>query len=167
MQLKKIPYITIMLVISTVVTSLVVNYTISGTLVGKIRVLDLEPFGGYTLSHILNFELWRLFVSQLIHVKQIHMLYNALSLLALGCLLERRIGSLSFMLTWFLAGSAGTFVSTFTVPAPWNLGTGGSQAVLALAAVGLVMCVSGRLKSRLVYGVLVLTIFPAFILDMT
>lgn len=166
MQSKQIPYITIILVISTIVTSLVVNYFISGTFFGKVKVPDLEPFGGYTLEHIADFELWRLFVSQLIHVKQAHMLYNALSLLALGCLLERRIGSLSFILIWLLAGAAGTFVSTFTVPAPWNLGTGGSQAILALAAAGVVMYISGRLKSKLLFMVLVFTILPAFILDL-
>lgn len=166
MQLKPIPYITITLVISTIVISLVVNYLVSGTLFGKVKVSDLEPFGGYTLEHLVDLELWRLFVSQLIHVKQIHMFYNALSLLALGCLLECRIGRLSFILIWLFAGSAGTFVSTFTVSAPWNLGMGGSQAILALAAAGLVMYISGRVKSKLVFALLVFTILPAFILDL-
>lgn len=157
---------TTILVVSTIVTSLGVNYLISGTFFGKIKVPDIEPFGGYTLEHILSFELWRLFVSQLIHVKQVHMFYNALSLLALGCILEPRIGSLRFILIWLLVGSIGTLASTFTVPVPWHLGTGGSQAILALAALGLVMYISGRIKGKLVFIVLVLTILPVFILDL-
>ncbi|MEJ2763716.1 rhomboid family intramembrane serine protease [Photobacterium sp. MCCC 1A19761] len=166
MQIKQMPYMTIILVITTIITSLTVNYLISGMFFGKIKVSDLEPFGGYTIEHIADFELWRPVVSQLIHVKQVHMFYNALSLLALGYLLERRIGSLPFIFIWLFAGAAGTFVSTFTVPAPWNLGTGGSQAILALAAVGLVLYISGQLKSKFILSVLALTILPAFTLDL-
>ncbi|UXI02518.1 rhomboid family intramembrane serine protease [Photobacterium sp. TY1-4] len=166
MQLKQIPYMTLILVAATITTSLTVNYLISGTLFGKIKVPDLEPFGGYTVEHIADFELWRLVVSQLIHVKQAHMFYNALSLLALGYLLERRIGSLTFTFIWLFAGAAGTFVSTFTVPAPWNLGTGGSQAILALAAAGLVLYICAQLKSKFMLSVIALTILPAFALDL-
>ncbi len=130
---RRIPYATLVLVMSTVVVSLGVNFQISGSLFGKINITELEPFGGFTYKHILDLELWRLVVSQLIHVKQYHMLYNALSLLALGCILERKIGSSVFLSIWFIAGSVGTFSSTFTVPEPWNLGTGGSQAIFSLS----------------------------------
>jgi len=166
MTTKQMPYVTVILVISTIVTSLAVNYCISGTLLGKIRVPELEPFGGFTYRHIVDLELWRLLVAQLIHVKQVHMFYNALSLLALGCIFERRIGSLKFLLIWLLAGAAGTFVSTLSGAAPWNLGTGGSQAILAVAGVGLVMTIRGGLNSQRVIAVLALTILPAFILDL-
>lgn len=165
MQIHRFPYLTVILCILTFVVSLAVNYTISGTLIGKIKVPDLEPFGGYTLEHLVNFELWRLFASQLIHVKQFHMFYNVLSLFALGCLLEPRMGRFVLALVWFLGGSAGTFVSTLTVQAPWNLGTGGSQGILALAAVGTVLYASGQLRHKMTAFVLGLVIFPAFVLD--
>lgn len=166
MQLNRIPYITLILVTATIGFSLAINFYISGTLLGKIRVPDLEPFGGYTIEHIMNLELWRLLVSQLIHVKQFHMFYNALSLLALGVLLERKVGSLYFLTVWFISGSIGTFVSTFTVPAPWNLGTGGSQAILGLAAFGLVLYFSNSYRKRTLAFVLVLTLAPALTLDL-
>jgi len=107
-----------------------------------------------------------LFAAQLIHAKQAHMFYNAISLLAIGCLLERRIGSFNFIMIWFIAGSVGTFTSTFSVSPPWNLATGGSQAILALAGVLLVFYITGRLKSKLVFRTLTLVIFPAFTLDL-
>ena len=166
MNLNRIPYITLILVISTIIVSISASYTISGTMLGKVRITDLEPFGGYTIEHIKSLELWRLLVAQLIHVKQVHMFYNALSLLALGYLLERRLGSFYFLMVWFVSGTAGTFVSTFTVPAPWNLGTGGSQAILGLAACGLFLLCTGVSKSKALAFVLILTIAPAFILDL-
>jgi rhomboid protease GluP len=94
------------------------------------------------------------------------MVYNVLSLLALGSLLERKFGSMAFTSIWFLAGTSGTLVSTFTVPEPWNLGTGGSQAILALAASGFVMYLKGRLKGNIVVAILAFTIMPAFALDL-
>ena len=166
MTSQQLPYITLILAILTVVTSLMVNYQISGSLFGKVRVPEMEPYGGYTYRHILDLKLWRLFVSQLIHVKQIHMIYNTLSLLALGFLFERKLGSPMFASIWLTAGTIGTFVSTFTVPEPWNLGTGGSQAVLGLAAAGLVMFINGKLEGKLVVTILMLTIMPALALDL-
>jgi len=163
---RRIPYATLVLVFSTVVISLGVNFQISGSLFGKINITELEPFGGFTYKHILDLELWRLVVSQLIHVKQYHMIYNAFSLLALGCVFERKIGSGVFLSIWFIAGSVGTFASTFTVPEPWNLGTGGSQAILALAAVGLTMYLRREIRGKLALAILVLTILPAFALDL-
>ncbi|WP_260260196.1 rhomboid family intramembrane serine protease [Vibrio intestinalis] len=166
MTKRYIPYATLVLVLSTVVVSLVVNFQISGSLFGKIKITELEPFGGFTYKHILDLELWRLVVSQLIHVKQFHMIYNAFSLLALGYVLERKLGSSVFLLIWFIAGSIGTFASTFTVPEPWNLGTGGSQAILGLAAAGIIMYLKRHIEGKLALTVLVLTIVPAFALDL-
>nr|WP_275440692.1 rhomboid family intramembrane serine protease [Vibrio sp. Of7-15] len=151
--------------LATVIVSLVVHYQISGSLFGQIKVPELEPYGGYTFKHLLNYELWRLVASQLIHVKQPHMIYNVLSLVALGFLFECKIGSMTFLSIWFVAGSIGTFASTFTVPEPWNLGTGASQAVLGLAAAGLVKFLKGEVVGRIAFFVLVLTILPAFSLD--
>lgn len=133
---------------------------------GKVRITDLEPYGGYTLEHLLNGELWRVFVAPFIHTKQLHMFYNALSIMALGILLERRLGSFRFLLIWFIAGSIGTLVSTFTVEAPWNLGTGGSQGILTVAAAGVGMYVFSAYRSRALALVLVFTIAPAFALDL-
>ncbi len=57
----------------TVIYSLYVNYEISGSLLGKIT--QLEQYGGITFEHLWSLELWRLFVSQVVHVKQPHMFF--------------------------------------------------------------------------------------------
>jgi hypothetical protein len=46
------------------------------------------------------------------------------------------------------------------------LGTGGSQAILALAASGLILYKLGNYKTHILAMVLVLTIVPAFLLDL-
>ncbi|MCL1074467.1 rhomboid family intramembrane serine protease [Shewanella dokdonensis] len=166
MTFRRLPYMAILLALATVIVSLAVNYLISGSFFGKVKVPELEPYGGYTLEHVLNYEFWRLIVSQLIHVKQPHMIYNVLSLVAIGFIFERKIGSAAFISIWLVAGSIGTFASTFTVPEPWNLGTGGSQAVLGLAAAGLVKFLKGEVVGRITLLVLVLTILPVFALDL-
>ncbi|KJY88379.1 hypothetical protein TW84_14775 [Vibrio neptunius] len=165
MTKRRIPYATLTLVLSTVVVSFCVNFQITGSLFGKVSITELEPFGGLTYQHILQLELWRLAVSQLIHVKQYHMIYNALSLFALGCILERKIGASAFLSVWFISGVIGTLASTFTVPEPWNLGTGGSQAILGLVGAGLVMFLKREIEGKLVVAVLTFTMAPALVLD--
>src|SRR5690606_23442482 len=95
----------------------------------------------------------------------IHMLYNVLSLALLGFLLERYIHAVKFILLWFVAGSAGTLVSTLFVTPPWNLGTGASQAVLGIAAFGLVLYLKGINSSKWLLVVLCFSLIPAFALD--
>lgn len=161
----ELPKVAIGLSVSTIVTSLLVNYLITGTLMGAVKVTQLEPYGGYSYKHLLNFELWRLVVSQLIHVKQMHMIYNVLSLFALGCLIEKALGSKVFVGVWLVSGATGTFISTFSVPEPWNLGSGGSQAILGLAAAGLVLLAQEKIVGKYTIVVLSFTILPAFLLD--
>lgn len=165
MNLKRIPVVTVILVLSTLSISLLVNFDIAGSLLGRIKITQLEPYGAYAIDHILNMELWRLLASQFIHVKQFHMFYNALSLLFLGILIEKKVGSFKFLMVWFITGSLGTLASTFTVEPPWNLGTGGSQAILGVAAMGLVLYLFSELRTKALAFALALTIIPAFMLD--
>nr|QIP09487.1 rhomboid family intramembrane serine protease [Bradyrhizobium symbiodeficiens] len=84
-------------------------------------------------------ELWRIPVSQLLHARMLHMLFNALWLLLLGHRLERRIGSLRLLLLWLVAGGLATAASPIGVEAPWNVGTGASQALFAFSSCALVL----------------------------
>lgn len=142
-----------------------VAFAVTGNLLGNVKIIQLEPYGGITFSHLCSFELWRLFASQLIHAKQIHMLYNVLSLALLGIFLERYTHTIIFFLLWFVSGSIGTLVSTLFVTPPWNLGTGASQAVLGIAAFGLVLSVKGINSSKWLAVVLCFSLIPAFALD--
>lgn len=135
----KIPYCTIILSILTFLVSFYVAYDISGFFFGDVKIVQLEKYGGVTFSHIADFEIWRLFMSQVIHVKQIHMLYNVTSLFIIGTYIERHLGSVRLLMLWLLSGISGTLISTLFVSPPWNLGTGGSQAIMGLAAAGAVL----------------------------
>lgn len=133
---------------------------------GTVRIPGLEPYGGITIAHLRDLELWRLFASQLIHAKQLHMLFNVLSLALLGNFIERHVGGSRFLLLWFVPGAVGTLAGTLFATPPWNLGTGASQAVLGIAAFGLVLFLSGFIASRWFVGILCFTILPAFALDL-
>ncbi len=166
MMSGKIPFTTILLSIATVAYSFHVNHSISGSLFGKVEVTQLEPFGGIVFEHIRHREFWRLLASQLIHVKQMHMLFNVLSFAWLGSILERYVGAVRFFILWFVSGSVGTLVSTLAVKPPWNLGTGASQAVMGVAAFGVWMLwkrvdLSGSLKLAVLFALV-----PAVGLDL-
>lgn len=162
----KIPYFTILISILTICYSLYVIKDISGTFFGNIKVIQLEKYGGFTVDHILNGEVWRLLISQLIHVKPFHMLYNVAAFLLMGILLEKQIGTIKFIVIWFLSGSIGTLISTFTVAAPWNLGTGASQAIMGLAALCLMMLFRKENNSKIMIFAFLFATIPAVTLDM-
>ena len=161
-----IPYFSILIACITLIYSLYVAYDINGSLFGKVRILQLESYGGVTLGHLKNFEIWRLFTSQIIHVKQLHMLFNVLSIVVLGIFLERYIGFFRMLILWFISGSAGTVFSTLFASPPWNLGTGASQAIMGFSALGVVLIhqkidISKGLKLSLIFAIL-----PALLLDL-
>ncbi len=165
MSSRKYPYVTIAVSLFTIAYSLAVNFQISGSLFGKIKYVQLEPYGGVTFEHLWNLELWRLLLSQLIHFKQPHMFFNVLSFFLLGVILEKYTGSIRFFMLWFVSGACGTLVSTLTVEPPWNLGTGASQAVMGVAALGALIIwkkanVTLRLKLAVGFAIL-----PAMIID--
>ena len=160
-----IPYGTIVICTGTLVYSTYVAFAVTGNLLGNVKIIQLEPYGGVTFAHLSNLELWRLLASQLIHAKQIHMLYNVLSLALLGTLLERYIHTFRFLLLWFFSGSVGTLVGTLSVTPPWNLGTGASQAVLGIAGFGLALFLKGVNSSKWLLVILCLSLIPAFSLD--
>ena len=161
-----IPYFSTLIACITLIYSLYVAYDINGSLFGKVRILQLESYGGVTLGHLKNFEIWRLFTAQIIHVKQLHMLFNVLSIVVLGIFLERYIGFFRMLILWFISGSAGTVFSTLFASPPWNLGTGASQAIMGFSALGVVLIhqkidISKGLKLSLIFAIV-----PALLLDL-
>ncbi len=165
MRKAHIPYGTIFISSLTLVYSMYVAFNLTGNVFGNVKIGQLEPYGGVTFAHLRELEFWRLLASQLIHAKQIHMLYNVLCFTLLGILLERHIHVVGFFFLWFVSGAVGTLVSTLFVAPPWNLGTGASQAVLGIAAFGLVLYLRGINSSRWLLAVVCLSLVPAFALD--
>lgn len=165
MKTNNIPYSTLFISTLTFLYSIYVAFDVNGIFLSDVKIVQLEAYGGVTFTHLKNFEFWRLFASQLIHAKQIHMFYNVLSLIALGIFVERYIHAVKFLGLWFFSGAIGTLVSTLFVAPPWNLGTGASQAVLGIAAFGLILSIKGTCSSKWFWIAIGFSLIPAFTLD--
>ncbi len=166
MRLNYIPYGTLCICSLTLFYSIYIAFSVTGNFLGTVKIVQLESYGGLTFAHLSNFELWRLFTSQLIHAKQIHMLYNVASLALLGVFLERYLNTDKFILLWFVVGSIGTLASIMFIDPPWNIGTGASQAVVGIAAFGLVLWLKRIYVSKGFMAVLLFTLLPAYTLDL-
>ncbi|MDX7987279.1 rhomboid family intramembrane serine protease [Xenorhabdus sp. 12] len=165
LKCKKLPITTIFVVFATIIYSTFISYSLTGNFIGKISILDLEKYGGLTPDKLYEFEYWRLLVSQLIHVKQLHMIYNVLSFSVLGILLEKHLGSKFLFVLWFTSGALGTLYSTNFVTPPWNLGTGASQAVLGVSSFALLLIIIKQHTSGILKFAVVFSILPAMVLD--
>ena len=105
------PYCTILLSATILIVSFYAAYEITGSLFSRVRITDLEKYG-VRIEYLIEGELWRLFTSQIVHVKQLHMIFNVVSFFLLGICLERYIGSSRFFLLWFVSGAVGAVFST-------------------------------------------------------
>lgn len=166
MRKHQLPYCTIFLSLVTLLYSTYLAFDLTGSLFGKIRILDLEGYGGVRFEHLASLEFWRLFSSQIIHVKQPHMLFNVTSLLILGFFVERYIGFVRMFILWFIAGTAGTLFSTLFVTPPWNLGTGASQAIMGVAAFGVILSYRNIDSSKGLKYAIAFAVAPALLLDL-
>jgi len=145
--------------------SFYVAYQITGSIFGKSRIIHLVNYGGLTIEAIKNFEIWRLITSQLIHVHQKHMIYNVLSILFLGIILERKIGFKYTFAIWLLAGALGTLFSTQFGSPPWNTGTGASQAAFGFAGFLVVVALRKTEHFYLILAALAFSLIPSLYLD--
>ncbi|MFZ2958895.1 MAG: rhomboid family intramembrane serine protease [Candidatus Ozemobacteraceae bacterium] len=161
----RVPIAAIIISIFTALFSFYVSKEISGSLFGEFSYVELEKYGGITFGHLKNLELWRLLSCQLIHLKQVHMIYNALSILLLGVYLEPTIGSFRFLLLYYFPGIIGTLASTLAVDPPWNLGTGASQAALGIAAFGLIAAFKQKEFGKAFKLIVAFCILPAILND--
>lgn len=160
-----IPWCTLLLCAATVALSVHAAIEISGTWLGRVRIVELEGYG-VRFRHIQDLELWRLITSQLVHVKQPHMLSNVFCLLLVGTAVERHVGFSRLLLLWLVGGSTATLLSTLFAAPPWNLGTGGSQAIMAIAGAGLWLTLTGVDRSRAMILPVAFTIGVALTIDL-
>jgi membrane associated rhomboid family serine protease len=162
--LPHFPWGTLLLSTATVVLSAFVAIEISGTWMGKVRIVDLEQYG-VRFEHVQKLELWRLVTAQLVHVKQAHMMADVFCLLWLGTAIEKHVGGIRLLLLWLIGGSLATLFSTLFVTPPWNLGTGASQAIMAIAGTGLWLAIEGVDRSRSLMLPVAFSIGLAFAID--
>jgi membrane associated rhomboid family serine protease len=145
--------------------SSLVAFEVNGSIFSKVKVLDLKTYGGVTFQQLRELEFWRLISSQLVHVKPIHMLFNVISLFFIGVIIENKIGGQKLVQLFFVSGIIGTLASIITVPSPYDVGTGASQAVFGLAGCGVLLMLKGLNDSIWLKLVLIFCIGPALALD--
>ncbi|SIO95740.1 rhomboid family intramembrane serine protease [Vibrio spartinae] len=166
LKMKKFPMITVFIICVTIFYSTFVSYSLTNSFIGKVSIVDLEQYGGLTPNRLYDLEYWRFLVSQLIHVKQMHMLYNVLSFFILGLVLEKHVGSKFLFILWFTSGALGTLYSTNFVSYPWNIGTGASQAILGVSSFALLLvCIKENTSIILKLSVF-FSMIPAIALDL-
>lgn len=161
----RMPWCSLLLSAATAALSVHAAIEISGSWPGKTRIVQLENYG-LRFEYLLELELWRLVTGQLVHVKQLHMLGNVFCLLWLGAAVERNLGCMRVLALWLLGGSMATLISTQFGPEPWNLGTGASQAIMAIAGAGIWLRGSGVDRSKHLLYPIVFSIAMALTLDL-
>jgi rhomboid protease GluP len=97
-------------------------------------LLDYGAVDGATLS---GGGWWRLLASQWLHVQPLHMLFNAAGVLVAAWRVERAAGWAATVAVYVVCGTAAQLVGTLAHPE--LVSSGASQAMLALAAAGLVL----------------------------
>lgn len=94
------------------------------------------------------------------------MLLNVFCLLLVGTAVERRMGSIRLLVLWLIGGSTATLISTLFVAPPWNLGTGASQAIMAISGAGLWLAATGVDRSKFLVLPVAFTIAVALAIDL-
>ncbi|WP_051261256.1 rhomboid family intramembrane serine protease [Desulfovibrio inopinatus] len=150
----------------TIVVSLFVSYSANHQFFSSVKMPVLRNYGGITFEDIQNLEIWRFATAQLIHANQAHMLLNALYMLLLGSLVESKLGGLRTFLIWLIAGGVATAISPIWVEAPWNVGTGASQATFVFAGCATVLALFGVLKRKLAWTLIALVLLSGLALDL-
>ena len=87
-------------------------------------------FSGFTDLFILNlkavyeFQIWRFVSSIFLHGGVVHLLYNLFALLLFGFILERKLGSIRFLLVFFASGILANIIAVNFYPS--SLGASGA-----------------------------------------
>ena len=162
---RRIPWCTLLLCAATVALSVHAAIEISGTWLGRVRIVQLEDYG-LRFEHLREFEFWRLVTAQLVHVKQPHMVGDVFCLLLVGTAVERHVGFLRLFLLWLVGGSIAMLFSSLFVAYPWNLGTGASQAIMVIAGAGLWLALTGTDRSKFLLWSVGFAIGLAFAIDL-
>lgn len=162
---QHLPWCTLLLCLATAAMSVHAWIEVSGSWLGKVRIVQLEPWG-LRFEHLHEHEFWRLATAQLVHVKQGHLPLSLLCMAWLGTAVERHLGFLRLLMLWLVGGSLATLIGPVLILPPWNLGTGASQAIMAFAGAGLWLAHMGVDRSKRLLLPIAFTIASTFALDL-
>lgn len=143
-------------------TSIVLAWVVSALQLGQPILAGqkssaLLALGAADSSVWRSHQWWRLLSSQWLHVKFLHMLFNALGVLVAGVYVERRTHWAFAAAVYLVGGVLGQIASVYLDPS--QVASGASQAMLALCATA--MALSARREGRDAYGWAVLIIIMA------
>ena len=159
------PLSTVCLSSLTFLVSVSLAFYLHGNFLSTVSIKELREYGGLDFNHLFNGEIWRLATAQLVHVKQVHMLFNVLCLALLGISLEPIIGKAKILLLWLVCGSFGLLASVYFGQVPYEVGTGASQAVLGFVAVSCVVIYRGCQHPKWLNAVVLITLSVSLFLD--
>ena len=131
------PVIAVLLVLATLTASFTIATIVRGSPWSTVPILQLRNHGGVDNAQLAQGQWWRLITAQFVHVKQAHMLFTTAALFLLGVAVERTAGHLTLALVWLISGIAGTYASIYSDQPPYDIGSGGSQALMGVAAAAL------------------------------
>jgi membrane associated rhomboid family serine protease len=126
--------------LSIVLAWLGVAHTLGQPIPTQQHSLELVRFGAFKGSDLTIAEAWRLIASQWLHVKFLHMLFNALIIGLIGQSISDRFGAAIMIGAGVAGGAAGQLAGALATPDAYI--SGASQAYLALA--GLALLTLGR-----------------------
>lgn len=110
----------------------------------------LLRFGAVTASAVTDHQYWRLLAAGFLHFNPVHLVSNMLCLAVWGGALEKRIGTLYFILIYFCSLLAGSLVTVLTHHTPF-IGAGASGAVSGVLGALLghtICCYAGHRLAR-------------------
>jgi len=99
---------------------------------------DLINWGGNFAPRTMHGEWWRLVSSMFVHAGFLHLGFNMWCLWSLGKLVERLVGSVGFIVLYFVSGIAGSMASLVWHPNSVCVGASGAVFGVAGALLGLI-----------------------------
>ncbi|MGZ3780861.1 MAG: rhomboid family intramembrane serine protease [Pseudobdellovibrionaceae bacterium] len=135
--MKKYFNLTLLFAITSIVSSFYVALKTNGHLFSTVSSEQMIEYGALNGATLKSDEIWKIFFSQLIHQKQLHMIFNVFLIWLLGSEIEKQFRKTWYLLFYWISGCIGILTSVFTYPE--YVSSGSSQILMALFAAVFVM----------------------------
>jgi len=108
---------------------------------------SLLTWGANFRPYTLDGQSWRLFTNYFLHIGIVHLLFNMYALLYIGILLEPRLGSKRFGITYLVTGLLASIASLYWHP--MTVSAGASGAIFGMYGVFLAMLTTNLIDKSL------------------
>jgi membrane associated rhomboid family serine protease len=131
-------------------TSIYVAMAIDAGRIRPFSSLLLIAWGALFAPEVSNGEWWRLFTATFLHLNPLHLAFNMLALAMVGPVVERLVGTRTFLAFYLASGLVGSAVSLSVHPLTTSVGASG--AIIGLYSVLLAMMFERRRRTPLTLG---------------